>query len=158
MLIWLEKVNLLFEKMVMTPITSKIHVIFSKCDNENIQIHISLLLGLKFCTEVKNKYGKGIFDHFFFFAIKVIRFWFLHKSFIVPKIKAFVLQFCSITWSPNVKGSFLCFQSTQNYFLYSKFYKHQHVCFKLNMRIRKKIRNEDVHIYKMHKWYKKNPK
>jgi hypothetical protein len=37
-------------------------------------------------------------------------------------------------------------------------YKHQHVCFKLNMRIRKQIRNEDVHIYKMHKCYKKNPK
>ncbi len=74
MLIWLEKVNLLFEKMVMAPITSKIHVILSKYDNENIQIHISLLLGLKFCTKVKNKYGKGIFDHSCFLQLKSLDF------------------------------------------------------------------------------------
>jgi len=39
---------------------------------ENIQIHMSWQIssssffGLKFCTNVKNKYEKRIFDHFFF--------------------------------------------------------------------------------------------
>jgi hypothetical protein len=69
--------------MVMPPIISKIHVILSKCDNENIQIHISLLLGLKFCTKVKNKYGKGIFDHFCFLGLKSLDFRFKLSSMIV---------------------------------------------------------------------------
>jgi hypothetical protein len=58
--------------MVMAPIIhQKNDVIFSKCDNviENIQIHMSwqffFFFGLKFCTNVKNQYEKGIFDHFF---------------------------------------------------------------------------------------------
>jgi hypothetical protein len=60
--------KLLFPKMVMAPIICRIHVILSKYDNviENIQIHISSFFGLKFCTNVKNKYKKAIFDHFVF--------------------------------------------------------------------------------------------
>jgi len=61
-------------KMVMAPIIHKIYVIFSKCDNviENIQIlFFSFFFGLKFCTNVKNKYEKKIFDHFPF--LKILR-------------------------------------------------------------------------------------
>jgi hypothetical protein len=52
------------------------HVIFLKCDYviENIQMHIhdesSFFLGLKFCTNVKNKYENGIFYCFFFLRKK----------------------------------------------------------------------------------------
>jgi len=58
--------KLLSPKMNMAPIICKIHVILSKCHNviENIQIHISSFFGLKFCTNIKNKYKKGICDHF----------------------------------------------------------------------------------------------
>jgi hypothetical protein len=55
--------------------TQKIHVILSKCDHviENIQIHMwwpVLFFGLNFFTNVKNKYEKGIFYHFYFFGEK----------------------------------------------------------------------------------------
>jgi hypothetical protein len=68
--------KLLSPKMVVAPIVCKIQVILSKCDNviENIQIHISSFFGLKFCTNVKNKYEKGIFDHFLFLRKKIIRY------------------------------------------------------------------------------------
>ncbi len=58
--------------MVVAPVVHKIQVILSKCDNviENIQIHISSCFGLKFCTNVKNKYEKGILDHFQFLRKK----------------------------------------------------------------------------------------
>jgi hypothetical protein len=66
----------LSSKMVMAFIIHKIHVIFSKCDNviENIQIHMwwqIFLFCLKFCTNVKNKYGNRVFE---FFGGKNIRF------------------------------------------------------------------------------------
>jgi hypothetical protein len=62
--------------MVMACIICKIHVILLKCDNviENIQIHISSSFYLKFCTNVKNKYEKGISNHFWFLKKKIIRF------------------------------------------------------------------------------------
>jgi hypothetical protein len=34
----------------------------------------SFLFGLKFCTNVKNKYEKGIFDHLLFWEKTVVRF------------------------------------------------------------------------------------
>jgi hypothetical protein len=54
---------------------AKIHVILSKFDNviEDMQIHVMAILfyfGLKLCTNVKFKYEKGIFDHFFSFDKK----------------------------------------------------------------------------------------
>jgi hypothetical protein len=56
----------------MALIICKIHVILSKCVNviENIQIHISFFFGLKFFTNIKNKYKRGICAHFFFFEKK----------------------------------------------------------------------------------------
>jgi hypothetical protein len=58
--------KLLSPKMIVAPIVHKIQIILSKCDNviENIQRHISPCFGLKFCTNVKFKYEKRIFDHF----------------------------------------------------------------------------------------------
>jgi len=63
-------------KVVMALIIGKIHVILSKCDNviENIQTHNSLFFGLKFCTNVKNKYEREIFDHFHFLRKKSLDF------------------------------------------------------------------------------------
>jgi hypothetical protein len=58
---------------------AKIHVIenLTMC-LKTFKIHMSPLVffffGLKFCTNVKNKYEKRIFDHFFFWEKKVIRF------------------------------------------------------------------------------------
>jgi len=68
--------KLLSPKMVMAPIVFKIQVILSKCDNviENIQIYISSFFGLKFCTNVKNKYEKGTFYHFLFLRKKSLAF------------------------------------------------------------------------------------
>jgi hypothetical protein len=63
--------KLLSSKMIMTLIMhKKNYIILSKCDNviENFQIHMSRQLfffGLKICTNVKNKFEKGIFEFFF---------------------------------------------------------------------------------------------
>jgi len=68
--------KLLSPKIVMALIICEIHVILSKCHNviENIQIHISSFFGLKFCTNMKNKYKKGICDHFCFLRKKSLDF------------------------------------------------------------------------------------
>jgi hypothetical protein len=66
--------KILSPKMVMAPIVHKNkNVISSKCDNviESIQIHMPwrvlfFFFGLKFCTNVKNKYEKRIFGHICF--------------------------------------------------------------------------------------------
>jgi len=63
--------------MVMAPIiVCKTYVILSKSDNviENIQIHISSLFDLKFCTNVKKQNEKRIFDHFCFLRKKSLDF------------------------------------------------------------------------------------
>jgi hypothetical protein len=68
---------------------------FSKCDNviENIQIHFHLYFGLKFCTNVKNKYEKKIFDHFSsFFNLR-------KKSLEFPKVENHVVTFFFIGFS-----------------------------------------------------------
>ncbi len=61
--------------MVMAHIIRKIHVIFSKCDNviENIQIHISSLFDLKFCTNVKTNMKRES-KHFCFLKRKSLYF------------------------------------------------------------------------------------
>jgi len=68
--------KLLSPKMVMAHIICKIHVILSKCDIviENIPIHISSSFSLKICTNVKNKYEKGISNHFQFLKKKSLDF------------------------------------------------------------------------------------
>jgi len=61
----------------MALIIHKIHVILSKCDDviENIQICMwwkIYLFCLKFCTNVKNKYEKKIFDFLLEEIIKIV--------------------------------------------------------------------------------------
>jgi hypothetical protein len=53
-----------FQKWLWRSSYTKNHVVLSKCDNV---IDKNSHFGLKLCTNVKNKYQKGIFDHFFFF-------------------------------------------------------------------------------------------
>jgi hypothetical protein len=68
--------KLLSPKMIMAPIIRKIHVILSKCDNviEKIKVHIYSFFNLKIFTNVKNKYEKGISDHFCFLRKKSLDF------------------------------------------------------------------------------------
>ncbi len=55
---------------------------------EKIQIHI-YFFNLKFCTNVKNKYEKGISDHFFFLRKKSLDF---------QKIENHVVTFLYLFW------------------------------------------------------------
>jgi hypothetical protein len=83
--------KLLSPKMIMVPITRKIHVILSKCENviEKIQINILSFLNLKIFTTMKNKYKKGISDPFCFLR---------KKSFDFQKIENHVVTFLYLFW------------------------------------------------------------
>ncbi len=56
---------------------------------ENIQIHISSFFYSNICTNVKNKYEKGVSNHFWFLKKKIIRF---------SKIENHVVTFFSWFW------------------------------------------------------------
>jgi hypothetical protein len=71
--------------------TTKIHVILSKCNNmieKHSNTHVTMSLCLKFWTNVKNKYEKKMFDHFFNF--KVIKF---AKNKMKIMLRHFLIQF-----------------------------------------------------------------
>jgi hypothetical protein len=62
--------KILLQTQLWHPSYAKIQVILSKCDNviekhSNTYVILSLFFGLKICTNVKFKYGKRIFYHFF---------------------------------------------------------------------------------------------
>jgi hypothetical protein len=70
--------KLLSPKMIMVPIICKksYNYLQWQCDwkHSNTLVMMSLFFfGLKICTNVKSKYEKGIFDHFFY-EKKVIKF------------------------------------------------------------------------------------
>jgi len=77
------------------PLYTKIYIILSKRDNviENIQIRISwqmFFFGLKICTNMKNKYEKGIFDFF------------IKKLLDLKKVNNYVMTFPYWFWFGNI--------------------------------------------------------